>query len=64
MASRILRLPEVKQRTGLSTSSIYRRIAQGLFPRSIPIGPRAVGWLASAIDEWIEQCVVAARKSV
>lgn len=55
MTNRILRLPEVMQRTGLSRSTIYAYMKYGNFPKPIPIGDRAVGWLESAIDEWIEQ---------
>lgn len=50
---RILRLPEVAARSGLSRSSIYLRMSEGSFPRSIPLGPRAVGWLESDLDDWI-----------
>jgi prophage regulatory protein len=46
---RILRLPEVKAKTGFGRSTIY-----ALMPRSIRIGARAVGWLESDIDQWIE----------
>ncbi len=56
MASNILRLPVVKSRTGLSRSTIYLRISQGSFPRPIHLGERAVGWLESAIEEWIGEC--------
>ena len=48
---RILRLPEV---TGFGRSTIYALMANGEFPRSIRIGARAVGWLESDIDQWIE----------
>ncbi|KXJ61610.1 MAG: hypothetical protein AXW14_08680 [Alteromonas sp. Nap_26] len=56
---RILRLPEVKAKTGFGRSTIYAPIyiprgANGKFPRSIRIGARAVGWLESDIDQWIE----------
>ena len=56
---RILRLPEVKAKTGFGRSTIYapfyiKRGANGEFPRSIRIGARAVGWLESDIDQWIE----------
>ena len=54
---RILRLAEVKQRTGRPTSSIYDSISKGEFPRPVPLGPKAVGWLESEIDLYIEQCV-------
>lgn len=49
----ILRLPDVKQRTGLSRSSIYNAINAGVFPRHVSLGARAVGWLSNDIDEWI-----------
>ena len=49
----ILRLPEVKQRSGLSRSSIYARIARGEFPRFIRLGANSVGWNAAEIDQWI-----------
>ncbi len=49
----ILRLPEVKARTGLSRSSIYLRMANDDFPRSISLGGRAVGWLEADIERWL-----------
>lgn len=53
MSHIVLRLPEVKKRTGLSRSSIYLRITNNEFPDSISLGGRAVGWLEEDIDEWI-----------
>lgn len=53
MSQTILRLAHVKQRTGLSRSSIYNGIRQGTFPHQIPLGPRAVGWVESSINDWI-----------
>jgi prophage regulatory protein len=50
---RILRLPEVKTRTGLSRSSIYSFIKESKFPKSVNIGIRSVGWLESDINSWI-----------
>ena len=61
MAKRFLKLPEVKQRTGLSRSTIYAKIARGEFPRQIPLGDRAVGFLESTIDEWIDARVKECR---
>jgi prophage regulatory protein len=53
MQHNILRLPQVKSRTGLSRSSIYLRMQTNDFPLSISLGGRAVGWLESDVDEWI-----------
>lgn len=61
MASAILKLPTVKTRTGLSRSTIYKRIAEGDFPEPISLGPRAVGWLEAEVDQWIDARVKASR---
>ena len=45
MAKKILRLPAVKTKTGLSRSTIYARILQGTFPLALTLGPNTVGWL-------------------
>lgn len=50
---RILRLPDVKSRTGLSRSSIYAFIKAGKFPQHIALGERSVGWFESEIDSWV-----------
>ena len=57
MTTTILRLPNVKKRTGLSRSSIYLGIKNGTFPQSCQLGPRAVGWDSRAIDKWIDDRV-------
>ena len=44
---------QVEARCGLSTSSIYRLMREGLFPEPIRIGQRAVRWPQSEIDEWL-----------
>ncbi|MAR56962.1 MAG: AlpA family transcriptional regulator [Rickettsiales bacterium] len=54
MTQRIIRLPEVKARTGLSRSTIYRYIDAGAFPRPVSLGARAIGWFEGQVDEWIE----------
>jgi len=61
MANSILRLPAVKARTGLSRSTIYLRVANDEFPKPISLGGRAVGWLESEIDAWLEEMVESSR---
>ncbi len=53
MAHRILRLPAVKARTGLSRSTIYLRVSEDNFPRPVQLGGRAVGWVEAEIDKWL-----------
>ena len=55
MITKILRLPQVKNQTGLSRSSIYLRMSKDEFPKSISLGGRAVGWFESDIQHWLEQ---------
>lgn len=49
MTHTILRLPTVKAKTGLSRSTIYLRIAQGVFTHPVSLGARAVGWPAHEV---------------
>jgi prophage regulatory protein len=50
---RIVRLKTVLARTGLSRSTLYRKISEGTFPRQIPISVHGAGWRESAINRWI-----------
>lgn len=59
--NRILRLPEVQSRTGLSRSSLYERMHEKTFPPSISLGGRNVGWLESEIEAWIVDRVKESR---
>jgi prophage regulatory protein len=61
ISERLLRLPEVKHLTGLSKSTIYARIAEGVFPRQISLGSRTVVWVETDIQNWIAEQVSAAR---
>ena len=56
---KILRLPEVMQRTGLSRSVIYSRMADDTFPQSVQLGTRSIGFVEHEVDAWIEQLVEA-----
>lgn len=50
----LIKISEVIHRTAKSRSSIYKAINEGKFPKSYPNGDRAVAWLASDIDAWID----------
>jgi len=49
MTHTILRLPAVKAATGLSRSTLYLRIGQGVFTHPVSLGGRAVGWPAHEV---------------
>ncbi len=59
MAKRVLRLREVEEVTGYRHTAIYRKISLGEFPKPIRLGPNAVGWLETEIDQWIDERVAA-----
>ena len=50
---RIIRLRTVLARTGLSRSTIYRKIAEGTFPPQLKISANGTGWHESEINRWI-----------
>jgi prophage regulatory protein len=50
MKRTILRIPAVKTQSGLSRSTIYLRIAQGLWTKPVSLGARAVGWPSDEVD--------------
>ena len=50
---RIIRLKTVLSRTGLSRSTIYRKIAEGTFPAQLKISTNGTGWHESDINRWI-----------
>ena len=63
MSKKIIRLPAVKDKTGLSRSSIYLRMSNGEFPRSISLGSqsRAIGWLDADIEQWLDERIAASK---
>ncbi|HJO44222.1 MAG TPA: AlpA family transcriptional regulator [SAR324 cluster bacterium] len=61
MEQHILRLPNVKAITGLSRSTIYLRMSEGAFPRQVNLGSRAVGWLSSEIQQWVDERISSSR---
>ena len=63
MTHTILRLPAVKARTGLSRSTLYLRMAQDRFPKTISLGGRAVGWVEAEVDDWLTRQIKASREA-
>ena len=52
--TRLIRLKEVQHRVGLGRSTIYRWMAEGEFPKPVPLGAHAVAWVESEVEEWID----------
>ena len=61
---RFIRLPEVLTRTGFGRTTIYRKMEDGSFPRSVKLGgpledpnvfdSRAIAWIEDEVEQWIE----------
>jgi prophage regulatory protein len=62
MSHKILRLPAVKTKTGLSRSTIYARVSQGTFPAALSLGPNTVGWLEADVEAWIDKQIASSRR--
>lgn len=56
---RILKLPEVERLTGKSKTSIYEGVQAGTFPKPIPLGSRAIGFLEDELIAWQEKQIAA-----
>lgn len=54
---KIYRLKEVRDITGLSTSSIYKQMRLGKFPPGVKITARSTGWSSEAVDAWVTSCL-------
>lgn len=50
---RILRDPEVQERTQLSRVQRWRRVRQGTFPAPVQLGPNSIGWYENEIEAWL-----------
>jgi len=64
---RLIRLPEVMNRTGYGRTSIYRKMEDGSFPRCVKLGGpledtnafdcRAIAWIEEEVDQWMESMI-------
>lgn len=54
-----LRMPQVEAITGRKKPTIYADIAAGKFPRPIKIGARAVAWISTDIEKWLDERIAA-----
>jgi len=50
---KVLRPREVVEITGLSKTTIWRKVRAGIFPAPIELGPNSIGWETSDIEAWL-----------
>jgi prophage regulatory protein len=58
---RIIRIGAVKDKLGISRSSIYQRISQGSFPKQVRLGPHSVGWVENEVEAWLADRISESR---
>jgi prophage regulatory protein len=61
---KLIRLPEVIRRTGFGKTWIYTLIKAGKFPKQIKTGERAIAFIESEIDDWIDKIISDSRKKL
>lgn len=64
MSQSFIRLSEVLCRIQLSKAWVYKLIAQEKFPKPVKIGSRAIAFIESEVDDWINQRIEESRKEV
>ena len=57
-ADRIIRIKTVLEITGLSRSTLYRKIDTGDFPKQVKIAARCAGWRLSQVNDWLSRSIV------
>ncbi|EAN1938451.1 AlpA family transcriptional regulator [Salmonella enterica] len=58
---KLIRLSEVIRRTGFGKTWIYTLIKTGRFPSQVKTGVRAVAFIESEIDAWIDNAIARSR---
>jgi prophage regulatory protein len=69
---RMLRRSQVERRTGLSRTTIYAKLKKNpkrprdydpSFPKPVSIGAKAVGWVESEIEAWLDAQIEKSRSA-
>jgi len=63
MTYSLIRIKKVEAKTGLKKSMVYDLMSKDEFPKSIKIGERAVAWIESEVDKWIQNKIPESRKA-
>ena len=57
--NKIFRMKHVKEITSLSSTTIYRKIAAGSFPRQFRLTDKTCAWVESEVIEWVDAKIAA-----
>ena len=59
---RTIRVGQLREKTGLSESSIWRLVRLRQFPRPMKLSPGCTAWFEHEIDEWLDRKGAAREK--
>ena len=59
--TRLIKIGQVVNQTGMSKATVYRRVADGTFPPPVKLGVRASAWVEAEVCEWIRTTIAASR---
>ena len=59
---KLINIAQVREITGISTASIYRLMADGLFPNRITLFGRKVVWIEEEVKDWIEDRIIESKR--
>ena len=59
---KIIRFPELRERTGLSRATIFRLERNGNFPKRRKIAAHSIGWILEEIIAWIDSRSIISNK--
>ncbi|MCP4501662.1 MAG: AlpA family phage regulatory protein [Deltaproteobacteria bacterium] len=64
MQTKLIRIRDVKDATGLSTTSLYRLIAAESFPKPIKLTERTSAWVADEVEKWCKDKIAERNRNV
>jgi prophage regulatory protein len=53
--NKLLKMSEVRTKTGLSRSHLYALAQNGEFPKPVKLSERSSAWVESEVDGWIQE---------
>ena len=58
---KILRMPAIQEKTGLSRTTIERLVRKGDFPQPVRLAASALGWFEHEVDAWLTERAAVSR---
>lgn len=63
MTYAILRVNQVIEKTGMKRTYLYQEVKAGRFPKPVNLGAKAIGWIDTEVDAWIQNLIEARNQA-